>query len=64
MSVFTADDMIALLQYLPYVVGSNSTAVIKKVECSNAFSSGAFAVLRILSTMKSRRGWLLDANAN
>lgn len=54
MSVFTADDMIALLQQLPYVVGGSSTAVINDVQCASAFTSGAFTVLRILSTLKSR----------
>lgn len=54
MSVFTADDMMALLQHLPYVVGANSTAVIKDQQCANAFSSGSFTTLRILSTLKAR----------
>ena len=53
-SVFTADDMMALLQHLPYVVGANSTAVIKDQQCANAFSAGAFTALRILSTLKAR----------
>ena len=54
MSVFTADDMIALLQQLPYIVGASSTAVIKDLQCANNFSAGAFTTLRILSTLKGR----------
>lgn len=53
MSVFTADDMIALVQQFPYVVGTG-TAVIRDRACAAAFVAAAVVTRNILSVMKQR----------
>lgn len=53
MSVFTADDMIALLQQLPFVVGTG-TSVIGDRQCAAAFVAAAVVTRNILSVMKQR----------
>ena len=53
MAVYTADDMIALLQQMPFVVGSG-VAVIKDSACASAFVAAAVNTRNILSVMKQR----------
>lgn len=53
MSVYTADDMVALLQQLPYVVG-DGCAVIRDSACARAFVSAAVVTRNILSVLKLR----------
>lgn len=61
MAVFTADDMIALLQQLPFVVGSG-TAVIGDRACAAAFVNAAVVTRNILSVMKQREVSVDDLN--
>ena len=53
MSVYTADDMIALLQQMPFVVGGG-VAVIKDAACAKSFVAAAVITRNILSVMKQR----------
>ena len=53
MSVFTADDMIALLQQLPFVVGCGDAVIADRV-CATAFVRAAVVTRNILSVMKQR----------
>lgn len=52
-SVHTADDMVALLQQFPFVVGAGC-AVIKHPVCAAAFVSAAVVTRNILSVLKLR----------
>jgi hypothetical protein len=53
MKVFTADDLVAILQQLAYVVGTRA-AIIRDAETNKAFIAAAFCVRDILVLMKKR----------